>query len=188
MKRVGWLVVAAAVAVVSTLFALNFPGEDRTLTFDGLAPVRIGMSLPEAEAALGTKLKSVYPDMPGNCWFGNRADGVDGAISYWIENGTVVRVDIDDNAWPNADKVAPRIATERGIRIGSPSNDVKKAYGPGLSVEFHPQGNDGDQNYLFMTAFDNDKQRGLLFEVWEGKVSEIQAGTAETYYIHEPCT
>lgn len=160
---------------------------DQLLTFMGLGPVRIGMTLAQAERALGAKLKSIYPDMPEACWFGNRADGVDGPISYWIENDKVVRIDINDSAWPSAERVVPPVATERGIRIDSVTDDVKKAYGPSLIVKFHPQGNEGDESALYLRVPSDDHQYGLLFEIWDGKVNTFRAGTAEAFYIDEPC-
>jgi hypothetical protein len=33
-----------------------------------------------------------------------------------------------------------------------------------------------------------DKRYGLLFEVWDGKVNNFRAGTAEAYQVDEPCT
>jgi hypothetical protein len=187
MKRAALLIAGLIAGVVAAFAAYELRPKKQILRFGGLDPVRIGMTLPEAETALGTRLKSVYPDPMETCWFGNRADGVDGTISYWFENGKIVRIDIDDHAWPSSERIVPPVATERYIQVGSTPDEIKRAYGAQLNIDFHPQGNAGDENYLYMTVLSGDKQYGLAFEIWEGKVKNFQAGTAEAFYIDEPC-
>ncbi|TAL04468.1 MAG: hypothetical protein EPO08_01265 [Rhodospirillaceae bacterium] len=182
---------AALTGILATFLVaiLNpaFAEADQILTFTGLGPVRIGMTVAQAEAALGTTLSSIYPDMPKTCWSGRRVDGIDGAISYLIEDGKIVRIDINDSAWPKPERVVPSVSTEQGIRIDSFTDDVKKAYGSRLIIKFHPQGDEGDENYLFMKVFSDDKKRGLLFEIWEGKIKSFHVGTTETFDAEEPC-
>lgn len=107
-------------ALIAGLASASAIAADQILTFTNLGPVRIGMTLAEAEGALQVKLKSVYPDSPKSCWFGNRADGIDGPVSYWIENDKVVAIDIDDHEWPKPETSVPPVATERGIRMAPP--------------------------------------------------------------------
>lgn len=193
MKRMALLAALLAVVVTVTLFVpkLHNKGQilnkDQVLTFDGLGPVRLGMTRADAEAALGVKLKSLYPNPQDGCWFANRADGIDGAISYWIEKGRIVRIDIDEYAWPKSERAVPGVATDRGISIDSSTDDVKRAYGSRLKIDFHPQGDAGDENYLYVALPSEDERYGMLFEIWEGKVKSFWMGTAEAYESSEPC-
>jgi hypothetical protein len=136
MKRIMSLsVMVLCLAVTSARAA------DQVLTFGGMGAVRIGMTVAETEKGLGTKLKSLYPATSDACWFGGRADGIDAQVSYMIQNGKIVRIDVDDHAVGVAESVVPPVVTERGIHIGSSRSDVKKAYGARLIINFHPQGN-----------------------------------------------
>ena len=180
--RLSWLVALGALLASTVGNAA-----DQLLTFEGLGPVRLGMTLAQAEQALGTKLKSVHPNMPDSCWFGNRADGVDAPISYWIENGKIARIDIDHSAWPSSERLVPQVATEQGVRIDMVTADVQKAYGSRLKKSYHPQGNEGDEEALYLRVFSEDKKYGLLIEIWDGKVNALEAGFAETFDAYEVC-
>jgi hypothetical protein len=173
--------------LVFIMASANANAADQILTFTGLGSVVIGMTQAQAEAALHTTLRPIYPDNKATCWFGKRADNVDGQVSYMIENSRIVRIDIDDHQWPRPEKSVPPVATERGIRIGSSTDDVKTTYGSTLTIDFHPQGNASDENYLYVALPSADKRYGLLFEIWEGKVKNLRAGTAETFRLDEPC-
>lgn len=178
---------ALLLALLAALSSESVSAADQILTFSNLGPVRIGMTQAEAEAALHTKLKSIYPEPVNGCWSANRADGIDGQVSYFFKHDKIVTIDVDDHEWPKPETSVPPVATERGIHIGDLTASLKKAYGSSLTINFHPQGNAGDENYLWITLLSPDKKYGLLFEIWEGKVSHFNAGTADDFYVDEPC-
>lgn len=185
MKRIVLVIAALCVMATAVFFAFTRSSGERILTFNGLHPVRIGMTLEEAEAALGTKLISIYPDMPAYCWFGGRADGVDAFVSYGIEKDKIVRIDVDNTNRPDPYKrVVPPISTERGIHSDTSSDEVRRACGDQLIVDRHSQ---GDENDAYMSVLSDDKQFGLFFVIWDGKVDTFQAGTADIFGITEPC-
>lgn len=170
-------------AIVVGLASANATAADQILTFTNLGAVRIGMTQAEAEAALHTKLKSVYPEPVNGCWFGKRTDGIDETVSYMFNNtGKIVTINVDESAWPKRAKVVPLVSTERGIRIGASEADVKKAYASSSITDGHYS----DVHQIEVRS--PDGRYGLNFSLSEtAKVFGITAGTAEDFYIDEPC-
>lgn len=173
--------------IIGGLASANASAADQLLTFDGLGPVRVGMTVPEAEAVLGVKLTPLDTSdgvSSEACWYTSRTDGVDQALPYMIQNGRIARIDVN-NGTPGAMKRSdPGVRTERGIRIGSSEEDVKKAYGSSLDITPHAYGDENDHYLTILTA---DKSRGIRFETWEGKVDTFHVGTASAILLVEGC-
>lgn len=188
MKRTIWLAAIVAAAAAGLLYALTIHPKNRVLTFDGLAPVRMGMTVAEAEDALGAKLQPLDTSdgaSSESCWYTRRTDGVDQAIPYMIRDGRVARIDVDNGPPQSMERIDPGVTTERGIRIGSSEEDVKKAYGPSLDITPHAY---GDENDHYLTVLTADKSRGIRFVTWEGKVDTFHVGTADAILLVEGCS
>ncbi|MHB1207385.1 MAG: hypothetical protein ACYCZX_17595 [Rhodospirillaceae bacterium] len=170
-------------AVVVGLVSASAIAADQILTFTNLGPVQIGMTQAQAEAALNTKLRSVYPEPVNGCWFGNRTDGRDETILYMFnKTNKIVTIGVGDSVWPKREKSVPLVATERGIRIGASVADVKKAYASSSVTDRHYT--DGHQ----IEVRSPDGRHGINFRLSEtDMVVDIIAGTAEDFYIVEPC-
>lgn len=155
---------------------------DQVLTFTGLQPVKIGMSVPDAETALGYKLKPLDTSdrvSTEACWLTERADGTQPALTYMVRNGKITRIDVwEEEGRPSA------VRSREGIRIGSTESAVMEAHGKALEVSAHPHlGEEG--RYLVLRA--SDKRRGLLFEIVHGKVVNLRSGELESIQLTETC-
>jgi hypothetical protein len=112
---------------------------DQILTFAGLGPVHIGMTVDQAEKALGAKFSPMRPDVEDeHCWMPTRADGIDPLVSYMIWDDQIVRIDIDETELGKEGKSVPPVATEKGIRIGSSEAEIKERYGSALDISQDP--------------------------------------------------
>jgi len=175
-------IAAALLFFAASTFALA--GEkvpDQIMTFDGLGPVRLGMAVDEAEAALKTKFKPMDPHYTEECWITDRADGVDPQISYMIQNGRVARIDADDSELGEIKKADPHVVTEKGIRIFSTEEQIKKAYGASLVKKPPSQ----DEQYLYVDS--DDGQRTLLFEMRDNAAVNLRTGVLNAVGLTEGC-
>ena len=187
MKRVAWFAVPLTAVIIAALLVFNLRTKERVLTFDGLGPVRLGMTLAEAETALGAKLAPI--DLNNHidredCWITDRADDADPSVSYMISYGKVVRIDIRH---AGEQYVIPSVVTERRVGLTSSVDEVKKAYGSELAVDFHIQGNHGDYGFLYMTVLTQDKKYGHFFETWENRMTSFGSSTVDALYQQEGC-
>lgn len=186
VKRLASLVVFVVCA------ACTKPG-DQILTFAGLGPVKIGMTVVQAEKALDAKMRAFDPSdrtAAQACWYTRRTDGIDQQIAYMVWNTAIVRIDIQNHAPGQTEVSVPVVATEEGIRIGSSEDDVKKQYGSRLVIAPHRYGGQDDHTLtVFGPTFAGTGQRnGILFETWDGKVSTFRAGTPEAIALVEGCS
>ena len=69
-----------------------------------------------------------------------------------------------------------KLATAKGIRVGSSEADLKKAYGSSLEISENPY--DGQDYFLWQ-----GKERGIKFHVSSGQVDVISSGTRSIQYV-----
>lgn len=81
-----------------------------------------------------------------------------------IENGRVVRVDVD----------SPGVSTAQGLHVGSTVADVRAAFGTRLVAEPHKY--QWEAGWQYLSLFSPDSSRGLLFEVDSHVVRSFRAG------------
>lgn len=188
MSRVGTGVVRA-LALVLCLCAAPANAADQILTPYGLGPVRIGMTIEQAEEALGAKLAPL--DMTDGysteaCWETQRLGDPDLAILYMIWDGKIVRIDVTRYEhkpyW--TDENIPAIASETGVHIRDLDEKAAKASGP-ATISANPFGKRPDDYYA--TILTQDSQRGVLFEIWDHYVYRMRAGLAEAIGLPEGC-
>jgi hypothetical protein len=112
--------------VVGALAALSGPANCQILSWQGLGPVRLGMTVDEAERALMTSLAPRDVDESSDCWITQRMDGKDRAIYYQVRKDKIVVI----SARPNPRKQQSTAVTDtRGIGIGATESDIRRAYG-----------------------------------------------------------
>lgn len=183
MKRlaiVGLICVAASVASAEDR---SFAERSRVLTSQSLAAVRVGMTLKEARAALGTALQ-YDPDDPGYpaCGHAQRSDKQGEGVHYMVENGRITRIEI----WPVAVDPASRtstVTTTMGIGLGSSEDAIRRAYRSRLKVQSAPY---DDAGHWFIVN-DADKRHGIVFETSAGKVTSFWSGQYPALTYIEGC-
>ncbi len=130
------------------------------VTADGAGPVRFGMTPAEAAGAARTPVPT-FPDASCDYW---DPDSAPPGLSFMIENGRVVRVDIDSAG----------VSTLHGLQVGSPVSAVRKAFGNALRDEPHKY--EWEAGWRYLTVVAPDSSRGLIFEVDSQVVLTFRAG------------
>ncbi len=97
---------------------------------DGLGPIRIGMTLTEASAALEVGLpQPLYLDAEVNCGMvAPTADQLPGVLLMVDRDERILRLDISD----------PMYLTDLGVHVGMTGDEVQTAYGSGVVSSPHP--------------------------------------------------
>lgn len=141
-----------------------------TLSADGYGPAQIGMTVPEASEALKMPLSSNTPEQDESSCYYVYPYGEPGTVGFMVTENKIARVDVH---FEN-----PDIETERQIKFGSSTEDVKKAYGD-VKVMPHPYGT-ADEKYLIYEApnknliiFETD-QNGNVTSFRSGKLPEVE--------------
>jgi hypothetical protein len=98
----------------------------QVLSWRGVGPVELGMTVQEAERALNAKLGPVDPPFSKDCYVTSRADSKEEALSYVVIDGkiTVMAVFL-----PNERRPDPNIVDSSGIGVGSTEADIRRVYG-----------------------------------------------------------
>jgi hypothetical protein len=82
-----------AIGFVTTVVLLQ-PATAQVVSFMGVEPVQIGMSVQKAEQSLQAKLTPPGPPFSEACWIARRADGKDPSLAYTVQDGKIVRIDV----------------------------------------------------------------------------------------------
>ncbi len=127
--------------------------------FDGVGPLRIGMTEQQARAALSAGLD--WPAGPAEGCDYAFVQGIGGGLGLMVSDGRIARVDVN----------APSIPTAAGARVGDLRARIQRLYGPGVQVEPHKY---EDGHYLIVSA--PDTARRLIFETRGDTVTMFRAG------------
>lgn len=167
-------------AVVLCLGCAPASAADQVLTPDGLGPVKVGMTIYQAEKALGAKLRPRDTTFGTDaCWHTARSDNTE-PVSYKVWHRTIVSIQT------SGDGTISPIATEKGIRVGDSDAKVKAAYGRSLKVRADSQVNEESEASV-MTMLKEDEKEGLVFLTRDGKVVEIRAGLSAPIQAIDDC-
>ena len=143
------------------------------LTESGIGPVRVGMTVAEAAAALSSEITQA--DTQECAYVGLL--GLPAGVSLMTERGRVVRVDVDDSS---------HVATTRGARVGWTEAQVLAAY-PGARVEPHKYEEDG--HYLVaLPGAPADTVHRIVFETARGVVTRFRGGVVPAVEYVEGCS
>ena len=157
-----------AAGVVLALAAAHAAAADWTLGPDGFGPLRIGMDFAQAQRVAGPALQRAdparlptrgceelqLPDHPG--------------VALMFVDGMLRRIDLEAEG--------PR--TDAGIGVGSPVEEVEKAY---AALTRTPHAYDDREAYLTAGPA---RGRAIRFETLKGKVAQVYAGDwAQVQYI-----
>lgn len=144
------------------------------LDLHGLGPVRVGMSVPEASAALDVDLQPVTPGTD-DCTVYAPLTGLDG-VSFLVAGGTVARVDVTAGATP----------TTEGLALGQTEAEAQDRYQDRLKVSDHDFLLGG--HYLTLVPTDGaDAGFRLVAETDGRKVTAMRAGRLPEVERTEGC-
>jgi hypothetical protein len=143
------------------------------VTARGIGPLQVGMTLMQARAVLpGLELPS-GSDGTG-CEYG-KAPGMPGVL-VMVEDGVVVRVDVDTSA----------IETSEGVRVGDTIERVRSTYGSRLSSS--PNKYTGEPDLRVRSSIPDDTLHEIIFETLAGKVRHYHAGKRPQVRYVEGCS
>jgi hypothetical protein len=134
----------AALALI--VFAFDRTSASQVATMEGIGPVKIGMTVQEAEHALGAKLDPISPEFYKECWETSRSDKKDRVIQYMVENENIMAIDVYPRAAKTFPLPVPAIKTAKGIGVGSTEEEIKRAYGKSAKKERAPNFGETDKD------------------------------------------
>jgi hypothetical protein len=160
-----------AASAPDTLPVSQSVGDPYTVSAYGYGPVRIGMTVDEARAALGGRLSVPNPVEGSTCAF-VRSEGTPEGVMFMVVEGKVQRVDVIRTA---------AVATDAGAHIGEKEARVKELY-PGLTVQPHKY---TDGRYLIVAP---DSATRLVFETNADTVTMMRGGLLPMVLWVEGCS
>lgn len=144
------------------------------VTGDGYAGVKFGMTVAQAEAALGDKLKAIG-EGEGNCSYVEPQGAHKGAL-FMVVDGTIARIDVQET---------DKIVTDTGAKVGDSEQHVLGLYKGRTRVEEHqylgPEG-----HYLLVLGPDGKAQ--IVFETDGKAVVSYRAGRQPEVEWVEGCS
>jgi hypothetical protein len=161
-RRLPIACLVAALAGCATVVPAPAPGRASwALSFDRFGPVRIGMTLPEAEKALGFALTvGSPPDAPGGCFHADNAQELPGVV-FMVVGDRVVRVDVVGGDHPAAG----------GLRIGATEEEVRARYPSSRAAP-----NFYDESHHDFTLRSDDGEHALLVATDGRRIDGFRAG------------
>ena len=147
--------------------------EPWTIRVDGVGPIRYGMALADARAALRDSLIVTPP--AGECGF-TVPRGAPAGVRFMVEQGKIVRVDVDSSG----------VRTAAGAEVGMSEADARGRYPVGLRVQPHKYDTKGRYQVLQVTQ-PADSARRLIFETDGQRVVRYRAGITPAVQYVEGC-
>jgi len=144
------------------------------LELRGFGPVRVGMTVEQAGAALGRRLVPVITPPDEECATYGPESGFDG-IAFLVARGVVVRTDVTAGPTSTAD----------GLTIGQTEAEAQRRYGGRLAVGAHDYLVGG--HYLTLIPDAPDDGFRLVAETDGTKVTGLRAGRMPEVEYSEGC-
>jgi hypothetical protein len=145
------------------------------VTLYGIGPVRAGMSVAEASAALGVPLELPESARAAECEYVRLSGRADGVL-LMVENLRIARVDVRSGA----------TETEEGARIGDSDERIRGLYAGRVTASLHKY---TEGQYLTVTpASPADSAFRLVFETEGGRVTRYRSGKLPQVEYVEGCS
>jgi hypothetical protein len=180
--------VAIAIVAVSTACDRSAPREpvpgrvsadtmrtDSTMwavRLDGAGPIRYGMSVADAAAAMGDSIAA--PPAAEECAY-LRFQGMPDGLQFMVERGRIVRADVTAGPLPTAG----------GARIGMTGREVLALYGGALEARPHKYDTAGQ--YLVLAPEEGRDSLRLVFETDGAVVTRYRTGVLPAVEYVEGC-
>jgi hypothetical protein len=146
-----------------------------TVTEYGIGPLRAGMTIREAAAALGGGF-AAPAEGANECTWAVIPDAPHG-FNVMLEKNRVVRVDVEEGT----------IATATGLRIGDPIEKIRSAY-PDAKIEIQPNAYTDYARDVLVTPSSDPGQHQIIFETDGKTISRFRSGqTPQVGYV-EGCS
>ncbi|WP_156434902.1 hypothetical protein [Bradyrhizobium lablabi] len=182
MRRVTFSILAALMLVTPARAA-------EVLSWQGVGPVQLGMTVHAAERALGKKLAPRDLAFTSDeCYVTGRADKVDPGITYVIENGKITVISVF-----RSDGQTPDVLDKHRAGIGSTEEDIRSAYGQVKKARgFYDRGEPPENDPAYVPEFwieadSPDSKRTILFITQAGKITSMTTGLKPMVLEAEPC-
>ena len=143
-----------------------------TMRADSVGGVRFGMSIAAAQLVL----KDTAAAPSGECTYWRPASAPRG-VSFMVENGTVVRADVDS---------AGAARTAEGIGVGSTEAEITAAYGQHVTIQLHKYQWEAGWRY-FRYLPPGDSLNAILFETDGNVVRSYRVGRRPQVEYAERC-
>jgi hypothetical protein len=165
--------VRASLAATLLTLSASMPLAEQPITFHGIGPVRVGLSLADASRAAGEELVEAgdKPSGTEGCYHARLKSSP--SLLFMVEEGRVTRVETAD----------PRFRTHSGARVGDSEARVRRVYGRRLEVTEHKYDETG--HYLIVRSA--DKRYALVMETDGKEVVYIRAGMEPAAEYVEGC-
>jgi hypothetical protein len=191
------------ILMVSTMAMMSMAANAQVLSWQGVGPVRLGMTVAEAERALNAKLAPVSAPFSKECYVTGRADGKDEALSYVVEDSKIVVMTV---FLPDHRQPTPNIVDASGIGVGSTETDIRRGYGlveKVLAPDFRESEEDRaaaakerakqgitrpePSPQYWIIAESPDHQRAIIFTTRDEKVLHMRTGLKPQVMSSEDC-
>jgi hypothetical protein len=175
--------------VISATVMLAMPARAEVLSFQGVGPVQLGMTVKAAERVLGTKLEPrsiVY--ISDQCYETWRADKKDPGIGYVVEDGKITVIQVY-----SPDGQTPDVIDKHHVGIGATEDDIRRGYGQvKKKLGFYDRGEPPENDPAYVPEFwieaeSPDNKRTILFVTKAGKITSMATGQKPTVLEPEPC-
>lgn len=146
------------------------------LTDSSFGDIKIGMTLPQLQAAIGPLGDTTKLNRPCDIVSAVDPYRLPAGVSITQVNGRVARIDVENDS----------VATDKGIRVGDSEAKVREAYGNALIVQPHAY---IDGHYLEVkSGTDSATAKGIVYETDGKKVTTFRAGFWDPVRWVEGCS
>ncbi|HEV7667910.1 MAG TPA: hypothetical protein VGS22_05265 [Thermoanaerobaculia bacterium] len=142
-----------------------------TVDYDGVGPVKIGMSLDDLSRAINQNLDAYSSVSDQDCFYLMPINN--SGVGVMIRKGSVARIDVG----------SPEVSTTEGAHIGSTEKRIRSIYGSTLEIGPHQY----DDHGLYLTNRSRSGDTAIRFEISEGLVSTYYVGKFPEITLVEHC-
>lgn len=192
-RRFLALFISTIVALLLVSFPLSAQSrltEQAKLAIDGIGPIRVGMTIAQAEKSAGVQLVEKGARAgSGGCYFLSSKSGPADLGFMVISNREDERIDRTRDRIARVDVYRnSRITTVSGAKIGDTEARIKSLYAGKIQVTPHKYTRDQGGRYLtFVPSDAADRNYRLIFETLNGRVTRFRSGKLPEVEFVEGC-
>jgi hypothetical protein len=161
-----------ALSILALTTGTSLSGDGWVVRYNGVGPIKIGMSLAQLNTALDEKFTMPKSKDEQGCFYVDTAKHAH--VAFMIVDGRLARIDVSGAGVP----------TTEGIQVGDSEERARQVYGAKLKVEPHaytrPEGH-------YLTTRSSDGRYGIRFETDKGKITTFYAGRFDAIQYIEGC-